>query len=141
MEIYGLLDLERLEISDKKEVNFENYRIFSYRVSELGADGIVVKGVLTNEDNEFLNVLKNEVDIPIFKLEELENVITTKEFLQGKKGNVLLLEDSFLLEYFDGRKEFIPIFIALMVYKAKKEGFSMVIVSDVEAAKASLKIE
>ncbi|BAL81106.1 hypothetical protein [Caldisericum exile] len=141
MKILGLLDLNKLKISEKEEVNFENYRIFSYRLSELGADGIYIKGINKDSDLIFINELKNEIDIPIFKENDFEDIIHIEEFLKGKKGTTLIIEEEEILEHFDGRKEFVPIYTALISYKAKKEGFITLIVEDIEAVKASLKFE
>jgi hypothetical protein len=141
MKIYGLLDINELRISDKKEVSFENYRIFSYRVSELGADGIVVRGSKSEEETKFFENLKRELDIPLFEVENFKDALSLDEFLKGKRGSTLIIEDSKILEHFDGRKEFIPIYTALIAYKAKKEGFETLIAKDVEAVKTSLRLE
>ncbi|PMP82767.1 MAG: hypothetical protein C0175_03075, partial [Caldisericum exile] len=77
MEILGLLDLNKLRISNNEEVNQENYRIFSYRLSEFGANGIYVKGIKNESDLNFIEELKKEIDIPILKdgdLKEITNV-------------------------------------------------------------------
>lgn len=141
MKVYGLLEVEELRISNKKEINFENYRIYSYRISELGADGIVIKGSKSDEEKMFFENLKLELDIPIFEIENFKDALSLEEFLEGKKTKALILEDSKILEYFDARKEFIPIYTALIAYKAKKEGIETLIAKDVEAVKTSLRLE
>ncbi|MGB9769075.1 MULTISPECIES: hypothetical protein [Caldisericum] len=141
MEILGLLDLNKLRISNNEEVNQENYRIFSYRLSEFGANGIYVKGIKNESDLYFIEELKKEIDIPILKDGDLKEITNVKDFLDGKTGSTLIIEEEYILEHFDGRREFIPIYTALIAYKAKNEGFKTLIASDIEAVKASLRFE
>ncbi|MGB9832358.1 MAG: hypothetical protein ACPLKS_01835 [Caldisericum exile] len=141
MEILGLLDLNKLRISNNEEVNQENYRIFSYRLSEFGANGIYVKGIKNESDLNFIEELKKEIDIPILKDGDLKEITNVKDFLDGKTGSTLIIEEEYILEHFDGRREFIPIYTALIAYKAKNEGFKTLIASDIEAVKASLRFE
>lgn len=141
MEILGLLDLNKLRISNNEEVNQENYRIFSYRLSEFGANGIYVKGMKNESDLYFIEELKKEIDIPILKDGDLKEITNVKDFLDGKTGSTLIIEEEYILEHFDGRREFIPIYTALIAYKAKNEGFKTLIASDIEAVKASLRFE
>ncbi|MGB9793786.1 hypothetical protein [Caldisericum exile] len=141
MEILGLLDLNKLRISNNEEVNQENYRIFSYRLSEFGANGIYVKGIKNESDLYFIEELKKEIDIPILKDVDLKEITNVKDFLDGKTGSTLIIEEEYILEHFDGRREFIPIYTALIAYKAKNEGFKTLIASDIEAVKASLRFE
>ncbi|MFU2157825.1 hypothetical protein [Caldisericum sp. AR60] len=141
MEILGLLDLNKLRISNNEEVNQENYRVFSYRLSEFGANGIYVKGIKNESDLNFIEELKKEIDIPILKDGDLKEITNVKDFLDGKTGSTLIIEEEYILEHFDGRREFIPIYTALIAYKAKNEGFKTLIASDIEAVKASLRFE
>ncbi|MGC9099753.1 MAG: hypothetical protein ACP5HC_00570 [Caldisericum sp.] len=141
MEILGLLDLNKLRISNNEEVNQENYRVFSYRLSEFGANGIYVKGMKNESDLYFIEELKKEIDIPILKDGDLKEITNVKDFLDGKTGSTLIIEEEYILEHFDGRREFIPIYTALIAYKAKNEGFKTLIASDIEAVKASLRFE
>lgn len=137
MKILGLLDLKALTISDKKEVNIENFRIFSYKLSELGAEGVVIKG--GNEKYEIKMLLTNELDIPVIDIEDLKaEIINVDEFLNKKKGKMLLIDDEVLLSLFNKNRDYLPNLISLISYKAKIEDIDTIITTDIESARIGI---
>lgn len=138
MKIFGLIDVEELTISSEFDVNLENFRIFSYKLSELGAEEIVVAGEKMLVD-KVVSILKDELDVLIVSLEDLEIMpATVEEFMKGSKKDVLILKDKEILRIFNIEKTLLPNAISVLTYKAKSEGIKTLITSDVESAKIAL---
>jgi len=138
VKIFGLIDVEELTISSEFDVNLENFRIFSYKLSELGAEEIVVAGEKMLVD-KVVSILKDELDVLIVSLEDLEIMpATVEEFMKGSKKDVLILKDKEILRIFNIEKTLLPNAISVLTYKAKREGIKTLITSDVESAKIAL---
>jgi len=95
------LNLDTLKLGKDSTTNFKNYEVFSYRLSELGAESIIVLGK-QEEIALVKNALKKNLDIPILSILELNknDVVSVEDFLNGKTGKILLLDDNKIMQIF-----------------------------------------
>jgi len=139
MKIFGLIDAKKLFILRNEEANLENVLIFSYKLSELGNDGIVLINFDRNTLNKVKKLLQEKLDVKVFEINDLDSVVSVSEYLNGKKGKILLIDGNELLLQFNERVDNLPQLISLITYKAKKDGFETVVTDDIESANISIR--
>ena len=139
-KIFGLLNLETLKLGKDSTTNFKNYEVFSYRLSELGAESIIVLGK-QEEIALVKNALKKNLDIPILSILELNknDVVSVEDFLNGKTGKILLLDDNKIMQIFNERLDLLPNLISLITYKAKTTEIEIIATTDIESANLGLR--
>jgi|GEM_PF-5309300 len=141
MKILGLIEVNKVSISEKEDINFENILILAYKLSELGAESIVLLNEKKENCIKIKERLKEKLDIPVFTVEELKgHVVSVEEYLRGIKSETLIIEEGKILSIFDEKRENLPQLISLICYKAKKDGFKAVATTDIESALLAVRI-
>lgn len=141
MKILGLIEVNKVSISEKEDVNFENILILAYKLSELGAESIVLLDGKKENCMRIKEQLEENLDIPVLTIEEIKgHVVFIEEYLNGSNGETLIIEEEKLLSLFNEKRDNLPQLISLVCYKAKKDGFKAVTTTDIESALLAVRI-
>ncbi|MEF3245016.1 MAG: hypothetical protein K6343_03410 [Caldisericaceae bacterium] len=141
MKILGLIEVNKVSISEKEDVNFENILILAYKLSELGAESIVLLDGKKENCMRIKEQLEENLDIPVLTIEEIKgHVVFIEEYLNGSNGETLIIEEEKLLSLFNEKRDNLPQLISLVCYKAKKDGFKAVATTDIESALLAVRI-
>lgn len=139
LKIIGLLNLNELFIFKDSVANFENAVNSAYKLSEDGANGIIVFGKSFFERNKICSYLKPRLDIPVSPLVNSENqlkLIENDNFLFsvkhfGIKKIIRLLEPKTKSMLLKSNNEFSGILLtnkrALKIFKMEADYLDEVI--------------
>ncbi len=140
IKIYGLLNLKALFMFDNFNNNFENTINAAYKMSEDGAEGVVLLGKNFRTRRLISKYLKNRLDIPVvsfvnsekqfakvleektvFSNSRLPGTIftlrpTNSDFLRKKLSEAILIKNQDILRIFNTGKDFIPEYSALISF-------------------------
>jgi hypothetical protein len=164
MKIYGLIDLKNLFIFNSFKINFENVVNASYKMSEDGAQGIVIKGkfadalkvqsyldgkidisigILIGNVVEYEKALDKGIDL-IFsqkKFPKANEVLIplNKKFL-ALNGKCILLENRRLLTIFKETVDFLPEIVSVVSFRLSQLNYDCFITEEVRSAKRGLEV-
>jgi len=62
-----------------------------------------------------------------------------EDFLNGKTGKILLLDDNKIMQIFNERLDLLPNLISLITYKAKTTEIEIIATTDIESANLGLR--
>ncbi len=164
MKICGLLDLKTLFILDSFKRNFENAVNASYKMSEDGAQSIVIKGnfddaikihsylkgkmdiplaVFVNSELQYKKALKSEVGL-IFSEKKFpksrEVLIPRNRSFLSKKGKNILIENKKLLKIFRETVDFLPEIVSAVAFRLSQLGYKYFITEEILSARKGSKI-
>ncbi len=163
-KIIGLLNLKHLFIYEENSANFENAINASYKLSEDGANGVLIYGSTFKNRLKLFQYLKDKMDIfvtPLVKTEKQAKLITPRvpifsknkldhtikaivpknlNFLNSPiykrdKESAILLSDEHILRLFHTSVDFLPEFSALLSNKICEKGYSYIILERVLSAR------
>jgi len=162
-KIIGLLNLKHLFIYEENGANFENAVNASYKLSEDGADGILIYGSTFKNRLRLFQYLKDRLDIfvspfiktknqlglvtphtPIFSEEKQSYAVRTivpkklyflnnTDYKENKK-KAILLPDETILKLFHTSVDFLPEFSALISHKICEKQYGYIILERVLSA-------
>ncbi len=164
IKIIGLLNLKHLFIYEEDSANFENAINASYKLSEDGANGVLIYGSTFKNRLKLFQYLKDKMDIfvtpfvktekqaklithrvPIFSENKLDHTIKTiipknLNFLSNSvyeqdKESAILLSDERILRLFHTSIDFLPELSALISNKICERGYSYIILERVLSAR------
>jgi len=163
-KIIGLLNLKHLFIYEENGANFENAVNASYKLSEDGADGILIYGSTFKNRLRLFQYLKDRLDIfvspfvktkkqlnlvtpyhaPIFSKEGFSHTIKTitpenllflnESDYKKNKRTAILLPDETIQKLFYTSVDFLPEFSALISHKICEKQYGYIILERVLSA-------
>lgn len=164
MKVYGLLNLPSIFILENFNINFENAVNAVYKMSEDGAEGIVIKGNFSISLRLF-SYLKGRMDIPIFlfirserefekaKMAHIRHVFSEKEIKGSKQLKILrasstineskdtiLVEDRRVQRIFGETEDYLPELIGILSFRLCEVGCKTFITEEVRSAKAGVRL-
>lgn len=164
MKIYGLLDLRNLFIFGSFKLNFENIVNASYKMSEDGAQGVVIKGSF-KDCLKIEEYLKGKMDIPIgiFVRKEsqcrnllekkVEMILSNNEFQNAqyviipknskfllKRNQNILIENRRILRIFNETIDFLPEMVSSISSRLSELDYDCFITEEVKSAKKGIKL-
>jgi hypothetical protein len=164
MKICGLIDLKTLFILDSFKRNFENAVNASYKMSEDGAQSIIIKGnfddaikihsylkgkmdisvaVFVNSELQYKKVLKSEVSL-IFSEKKFsksrEVLIPHNQSFLSKKEKNILIENKRLLKIFNETVDFLPEIVSAVAFRLSQLGYECFITEEILSARKGSRI-
>jgi hypothetical protein len=164
MKIYGLLEIKSLFIFDKFKLNFENAVNASYKMSEDGASGIVLKGnfndcikiedylkgkmdipvgIFVRKEPQYRNLLEKKVEMILSnnKFQDAQYVIIPKNstFLLKRNQNILI-ENARILRIFNETIDFLPEIVSSISTRLAELRYDCFITEEVKSAKKGIKL-
>lgn len=156
MKVYGLIKIKSLYLSENEDANLENVILASYKMSEDGAKGIVIKGSF-RKAFKILKSLKDKIDIPVFIYCESQNSLTlgkqnkikvfqsinpseknyvnTFKIKSFKEAlNTIICENEKILKTFREQIDFLPEIISTIAFDFSKKGCKIFITEEVISA-------
>ena len=164
MKIYGLVDLKTLFVFDDFKLNFENAVNASYKMSEDGAQSIVIKGnfsdvmkiqsylngkmdipvaVFVNSKLQYEEVLKSEACLVFSEKkfpESKEVIIPRSRSFLSKKGENILIENKRLLTIFNETVDFLPEIVSTIAFRLGQLNYERFITEEIRSARKGFKI-
>ena len=162
-KIIGLLNLKHLFIYEENSANFENAVNASYKLSEDGADGILIYGSTFENRLRLFQYLKDRLDIfvspfvktknqlglvaphtPIFSEEKQSHAVRTivpknldflhhSDYKENRKTAILLTDET-ILRLFHTTTDFLPEFSTLVSNEICKKQYMYVILERILSA-------